>query len=410
MASQSSQADAQCDVFIPAIVDSPERTAGRVRGFNWLVVAAVGTWLVSALWPVSKIVAGEFPFPPAALYLTAFGLYGAALMLILWLPGRPSRFGVTLPIALAAVETVTAIAANMLTIRHINGSGVGIGLLGIVAAQLPYFLSARVTWIWITMQTLVMIGYFLPDNEVQALTFGGATAGFEIFAAAASMLAINEGRARSNLARANAELTATRELLAESSRTAERLRISRDLHDTLGHHLTALSLQLDVAARLSEAKAAEHIQQAHAITRLLLADVRDVVSSLRQTSRLDLVAAVRALAVQPAGARIHLDLPETLPLEDGDRAEVILHAVQEVITNTTRHAEAANLWIRLARRADGIDLQARDDGRGATALAFGNGLRGMRERFQAYGGRVEVETGSERGFEVRAFMPTIISA
>ncbi len=60
-----------------------------------------------------------------------------------------------------------------------------------------------------------------------------------------------QARARHDaaLALANAELSASRELLAENSRAAERLRISRDIHDALGHHLAALSIQLDVASR-----------------------------------------------------------------------------------------------------------------------------------------------------------------
>lgn len=104
-------------------------------------------------------------------------------------------------------------------------------------------------------------------------------------------LARSERDAREELARANAELVARQSLLAESSRIAERLRISRDLHDTLGHHLTALSLQLDVAARLASGQAAAHVREAHAITRLLLGDVRDVVSRMRD-ERLDRTRAV----------------------------------------------------------------------------------------------------------------------
>ena len=221
------------------------------------------------------------------------------------------------------------------------------------------------------------------------------------------------------------------------------MRISRDLHDTLGHHLTALSLQLDVASRLSEGKAAEHIRQAHAITRLLLGDVRDVVSQLRETGGLDLVQAIRCLAShRPAAAghsdrpadaghydrpadaghydrpadaghydvTIHLDLPETLAIDDVSRAEVLLRGVQEIITNTVRHAQASNLWIQLETRADGIVLHARDDGRGADAVTCGNGLTGMRERFEMCAGHVEFGTGRGAGFEVRGFLPTPAAA
>ena len=284
---------------------------------------------------------------------------------------------------------------------------VGLDVVAVGQHHNPPFVasSPTTTMAWIAAQTLVLTAIFFPSFPAEALTIGVAIGGFQIFAAASSMLAINEGRARTNLARVNAELTATRELLAESSRTSERLRISRDLHDTLGHHLTALSLQLDVAARLSEGKSTEHIQQAHAITRLLLSDVRSVVSTLRDTSRLDVADAIRALAIQPIDAHVHLDIPDSLIVDDAARAEAILRAVQEVLTNTARHARAANLWIRLQRSDEGVTVEARDDGRGTVDVAVGNGLRGMRERFEQHGGRVDVMPSTGSGFEVRAFMP-----
>jgi signal transduction histidine kinase len=220
-----------------------------------------------------------------------------------------------------------------------------------------------------------------------------------------SPYAVNVFQDVTDTRRRDEELSATRELLAESSRTSERLRISRDLHDTLGHHLTALSLQLDVAARLSEGRVAEHVQQAHAITRLLLSDVREVVSALRENSRLNIAAAIRALALQPAGVQIHVDVPDQLVMDDAARAEALLRAVQEVVTNAARHACAANLWIRLHPTPEGVTLHARDDGRGADAMAWGNGLTGMQERFAQHGGTVHVTTAPGAGFEVQASMP-----
>jgi signal transduction histidine kinase len=240
--------------------------------------------------------------------------------------------------------------------------------------------------------------------------------GFMLFAAASSFLVRSEAAARAQLALANSELLATRAMLVETSRVEERLRISRDLHDTLGHHLTALSLQLDVAARLSDGKAADHIRQAHAVARLLLGDVRDVVSRLRDTSQPDVAEAIRSLAAQqgtgPAEGgsgehvAIHLDLAETFIVDDAPRAEILLRCVQEIITNTARHAQARNLWICLEARPDGIALHARDDGRGADVVTCGNGLTGMRERFEQFSGHVEFSAGPGAGFEIRGFLPT----
>jgi signal transduction histidine kinase len=108
-------------------------------------------------------------------------------------------------------------------------------------------------------------------------------------------------RARSN-AGWNAELRATRALLAESARVNERTRISRELHDLLGHHLTALSLNLEVAGHLSEGRVKEHVQQAHTLARLLLTDVREAVSQLREGGAIDLGAALRPLGRERARA------------------------------------------------------------------------------------------------------------
>jgi signal transduction histidine kinase len=395
---------------IPAIVDSPAMTPEAASSFRWLDIAAIVTWVACGLWPLSAALAGRFAAGPAVAYLIVFLINGAILTAILTLPRR-------LPLAshwyvmLLVVQSVSAITLNALTAMYLRGTGVGIGFLVIVAAALPYFFTAPTTWIWIVVQTIGMGTFVWTDlGDIQGITFALATIGFQVFAASSSMLAISEGRARRHLARTNAELSATRELLAESSRTSERLRISRDLHDSLGHHLAALSLQLDVASRLSDGKAAEHVQQAHAITRLLLSDVRNVVSSLRESSKLNLADAIRALAIQPTDARVHLDLPDALIVEDAARAETLLRAVQEVLTNTARHACAHNLWIQLATSDGGIIFTARDDGHGTDAINPGNGLTGMKERFEEHGGRVDVTSSAGAGFELRAFLPLPSSA
>lgn len=413
-----------------------------MREGRWLNVAALATWLICGLPQCVAIVRGAFGGWQAALWLAAYLLFGAALLVLLGLAGARLLRARYSALLFLAVQIGTALVIIALSLQHRFGANSTPALLVIVAATLPYFTApdasssrpaahATLTrsWIWSIVAGLAIantILMFIADPRwANALTFGLSMGGFMLFAAASSFLVRSEAAARDQLAAANAELLGTRALLAENSRAEERLRISRDLHDTLGHHLTALSLQLDVASRLSEGKAAEHIRHAHAITRLLLGDVRDVVSRLRETGRLDLAHAIRSLASRgPAEAghydgsaeaghcevAIHLDLPERLDVDDVSRAETLLRGVQEIITNTVRHAQARNLWILLEARPDGIALHARDDGRGADIVTCGNGLTGMRERFEMCAGRVEFTTGRGAGFEVRGFLPTPAAA
>jgi signal transduction histidine kinase len=273
-----------------------------------------------------------------------------------------------------------------------------------VAGQLDEF-SSRIATTWVIVQTIALgIVGLRYTGPVLAVATAGSFGGFQLFALVTAWLTTRERRAREALMQANIELVATRAMLAENSRASERLRISRDLHDTLGHHLTALSLQLEVASRLADGKAAEHVRQAHAITRLLLSDVREVVSELRG-SRFDLRAAVRSLAVSSGALAIHLDLPEVLEIDEPVQGHALLKCVQEIITNASRHAAARNLWIQIDETRDGIAVNARDDGQGVGVVALGNGLIGMRERFEEHSGHVEFRSEHGRGFEVHGFMP-----
>ena len=120
------------------------------------------------------------------------------------------------------------------------------------------------------------------DRElIGGVVLVGAYLPFQLIADAAARLLAEETAARERLAAANAELEATRELLAQSTRIAERARIARDLHDLLGHHLTALSLNLEIASHLTEGDARVRVETAQSVTKLLLGDVRGVVGALR---------------------------------------------------------------------------------------------------------------------------------
>jgi signal transduction histidine kinase len=371
---------------------------GRVQPDTWLKVAAVVTWLASGVPAGLAIADGRLAGVEALAWTSAFATFGGAFGLVCY----GWRRGVRQARALVFVQAAAGLAMVATT-----NDGFAAATLVVVAAQLPGLFPPRVAAAWVAVQTalIVILFWWIIGGRVSAFTAGGAYLGFQIFAMATAGLAIRERAAREDLGRANVELMATRSLLAENSRVAERLRISRDLHDTLGHHLTALSLQLEVASRLASGHAADRVHEAHAITRLLLSDVRDVVSRLRESSRFNLAEAVRALATSAAPLEIHLEVPDGIVIDDPLQAHAILRCVQEIITNAARHAAARNLWIAIERQADGIAVTARDDGHGADVVTWGNGLRGMRERFDEYSGRVEFSSAEGRGFEVRAFMP-----
>jgi signal transduction histidine kinase len=219
------------------------------------------------------------------------------------------------------------------------------------------------------------------------------------------MVGKQQAEAREEQRRLNAELRATRALLAESSRLTERTRISRELHDLLGHHLTALSLNLEVATHLSEGRVQEHVRQAQSLAKLLLSDVREAVSQLRDDDAIDLSEALTTLIEGVPALDIHLDYPDHLRVTDPARAHVLLRCAQEIITNAVRHAGASSLWLAISRDQTGIAIRARDDGRGADQYDVGNGLRGMRERLAEFGGKLQIETARGKGFSIDLWLP-----
>ena len=246
----------------------------------------------------------------------------------------------------------------------------------------------------------------IPDVSAgDAAMTGGLFLGISLFAFMSSVVALRQHAARDELRKVNSELQATQALLAENTRIAERVRIARELHDLVGHHLTALTLNLEVASHLVEGKALEHVQQARSLAKLLLADVREVVSEMRYEDKVDLAAALRALVEGVPEPQIHLDLPAELSMVDPATAQALLRCAQEMISNSVRHAGARNLWVHLSLNTDGAVLTASDDGRGTNAIELGNGLRGMDERLRQLGGELAVESRAGAGFSLYARVP-----
>lgn len=214
-----------------------------------------------------------------------------------------------------------------------------------------------------------------------------------------------EVAARTALAGSNAELRGVAQILSDSSRIAERLRIARELHDALGHHLTALSLNLEAALQLTQGAANASVATAQGLARRLLGDVREIVAESRVRDGVNVADAIRTLVAAVPRPHIHLDIPAELRTADPERAHTLLRCAQEIITNAARHSNAENLWLSVRCEGETLRIEARDDGRGSNTTDGGFGIRGMRERVVKAGGELHVVTEPGRGFEVIAFLP-----
>src|SRR5690606_4937182 len=116
----------------------------------------------------------------------------------------------------------------------------------------------------------------------------------------------------------------------------------------------------------------------------------------------DLAGILRGIVRDLPGLEVSIEVaPDVRPGEEQTAA--LVRAVQEIVTNTIRHADARELWIDIATEGDVVRLTATDDGRGATAPVLGNGLRGLVERFEALDGEVSID--GRDGFRVTARVP-----
>jgi signal transduction histidine kinase len=223
------------------------------------------------------------------------------------------------------------------------------------------------------------------------------------------------------LKQANAELIAARQKEKELTIAEERLRMARDLHDGLGHHLTALSIQLQAAEKMTGSRpemAAEALRNARGEVQAALKEVRLSVAALRETP-VDITNLPQTIAglVEDCGKRSGLravfeQTGAPIGLTSAT-AMTIYRATQEGLTNVQRHAEGAGqVWVRLAYDADFVELSVEDDGQGqpdcspdGNGASGGFGLAGLRERANLLGGQMECSPRPGGGFRIALRLP-----
>jgi signal transduction histidine kinase len=357
---------------------------------------AIGTVVASVMVAVPIVAAAPVALTTRlAVWTVGWAAFLLATLVALRVKGAHRRM------ALLAAAVLAVLAMVLAACDGFEGA-----LLVLVSLQLGGLVSRRAGVAWTVVQSLLLataIGWHWRPSA--ALLLAPPYLGFALLAFFVADVVSESTRARRDLERANAELAAAQRAVAEHSRLNERVRIARELHDAVGHRLTALGMHLDVAARIAEGEAKETVGVARTLARAALDDVRTVVDRLRDDDRLDVAVALRTLAAEIPEPRVHVTVPDGVCRDDPERAVTLLRCTQEIVTNAVRHANAQNVWIDIAARDGDIDVVARDDGAGARVLRTGNGLRGMRERICAVGGRLEVETRPGHGFALKATLP-----
>ncbi len=233
-----------------------------------------------------------------------------------------------------------------------------------------------------------------------------------VFVVIFTQVTLNESRARTEVERLARDLQSAHEELAryavqveELATAKERNRLAREIHDSLGHYLTAINIQLE-AARAVQVDSPEQLsgvlERAQALTKEGLQEVRRSVAALRASplegKSLPLLLETLVEDFRASGITAACTItgaPRPLP----PAFELALYrAAQEALTNVRKHAQAQRALVTLTYAADSVHLRVEDDGIGSAEHAGGFGLVGLRERVQLLGGVLEISSAPGAGF------------
>lgn len=363
--------------------------AGHLRyQHHWIFcIAALIVWLALG-WPyLGSIAEGSGAVSP--LWLGPYAIFGASVLTVIVLKLRPGVQWALLSVELGAVVAMAAIYPRAMMALF----------LVIIAWQVALATAPFRALAWIAAQTLIVIGTLALAPKPDLCWILGLSLALQLF----FLFTAQTARA---LAQTNRELRSAQAIIANAARDAERLRISRELHDAWGHELTALGLQLEIASHVIGAgQANEHVAQAKGLTRDLLAKVRNVVAALREAESCDVKDALEALARKVPSPAIHVDFAPGVQVAP-DQAHALIRCAQEAVTNAVRHSHASNLWFQVAQAGDGVRFVARNDGGARPVMSPpGTGLQGMRERLEHLGGRLGVQFDAGSGFTIEVWLP-----
>ena len=229
---------------------------------------------------------------------------------------------------------------------------------------------------------------------------------FQGFTAMLVKVSQQEYDLRQALASSNAHLRFTQALLTHTAADTERRRISRELHDGLGHQLTLLSLELELAYALGDAETKQtSLERARRLNHGAIDLVRDNVQELRLSCWEDLYRVQRAVSAAAPSLALTLQLPDPLPELPAPLVHLCLRFLQESVSNTIKYAGASLFEFELDLQADQLVLTAGDNGKVLNLPRARAGFGSLRERVEALGGRFHVILAAQEPVRLRALVP-----
>jgi signal transduction histidine kinase len=364
---------------------------------------------------------------PVFLYYVSNGIVALGfLMLSYWEKLRSWMGRYFYPLAVLAISTVPIIINILIVPRFppgplANAEGMSLRQLPVLFLALaliaweyplPYtiFFSIATTGLELSLVTLVSIG--TRNTPVIVFIAVIRTISFIALGVFINLLVKRLHDQQASLRRANKKLAGYASTTEQLAISRERNRLARDLHDTLAHSLTALSIALETARAFFDvdpAKTRMLLDQSLKSAREGIRETRRTLKDLRSSALEDLglVEGIRRLAISAADRaklKLALDLPATHFSLRSDIEEGVYRIAQEAIENTVHHANASTLAVSLTNNGSGATLTVADNGKGfknnEQSQPGHYGLIGMRERAELIGARISIESDRTDGTRV----------
>jgi signal transduction histidine kinase len=359
------------------------------------------------------------PGPRFAWTAGLLGAFAAALALIFYTEHARGKVGLV-TVALAA--SALAIAIMAVGASPVLGAILFFIICTVVGMRLS--LVAAIGWVGGAIASLLICELARGQSDwlSTTLSFGVGFTAFVAFAVSFRRSLQAQAESQQLLA----ELSGAQGRLRDMAVMEERQRLAREMHDAVGHRLTAAAVLLEGAGRLiptDPVRATRMVETSRAQVRQGLDELRAAVSALRtdlpaSQSLAEVLGALVDVFAQGASARVTLDLPPGLAEPDPDRKLVIIRTAQEALTNVQKHAAATSVELALRLDGNAYVLTCRDNGRGipsgpttaapsAGSAPAGNGfgLGNLRSRAAPFGGRVELEQAPGGGALLRLTLP-----